>query len=144
MVVYVVTLGYHQSMGYFYPIFWSGYDKTRGRIDKQLKTMKAKNFVDYDLEPRVIKAEGKEINSFHIVPKETDDNREAIKKTERTDGLWTIVTNTSGNRDDKNRFAEDDPIRAYRDKNQIKQALSEHIIQYAYSPICWISQSQTA
>ncbi len=57
-------------------------DKTRGRIDKQLKTMKAKNFVDYDLEPLVIKAEGKEINSFHIVPEETDANRKAIKKTE--------------------------------------------------------------
>ena len=100
-------------------------DKTRGRIDKQLKTMKAKNFVDYDLEPLVIKAEGKEINSFYIVPKETDDNREAIKKTERTDGLWAIVTNTSGNRDDKNRFAEEDLIRAYRDKNQIEQAFKD-------------------
>jgi transposase len=100
-------------------------DKTRGRIDKQLGTMKAKNFVDYDLEPLVIKAEGKEINSFHIVPKETDTNREAIKKTERTDGLWTIVTNTSDNRDDKNRFAEEDLIRAYRDKNQIEQAFKD-------------------
>ena len=106
--------------------------------------MKAKNFVDYDLEPRAIKAEGKEINSFYIVPKETDDNRDAIKKAERTGGLWTIVTNTSGNRDDKNRFAEEDPIRAYRDKNQIEQALLEHIIPYAYAPICWISRSQTA
>ena len=100
-------------------------DKTRDRIDKQLKAMKAKNFVDYDLEPLVIKAEGKEINSFHIVPKETDANREAIKKTERTDGLWTIVTNTSDNRDDKNRFAEEDLIRAYRDKNQIEQAFKD-------------------
>ena len=99
--------------------------KTRDRIDKQLKTMKTKNFVDYDLEPRVIKTEGKEINSFHIVPKETDDNREAIKKAERTDGLWTIVTNTSDNRDDKNRFAEEDLIRAYRDKNQIEQAFKD-------------------
>ena len=99
--------------------------KTRDRIDKQLKTMKAKNFVDYDLEPRVIKTEGKELNSFHIVPKETDDNREAIKKAERTDGLWTIVTNTSDNRDDKNRFAEEDLIRAYRDKNQIEQAFKD-------------------
>ena len=100
-------------------------DKTGGRIDKQLQTMKAKNFVDYDLEPRVIKAEGKEINSFHIVPKETDNNREAIKKAERTDGLWTIVTNTSCNRDDKNRFAEEDLIQAYRDKNQIEQAFKD-------------------
>ena len=100
-------------------------DKTGGRIDKQLQTMKAKNFVDYDLKPRVIKAEGKEINSFHIVPKETDNNREAIKKAERTDGLWTIVTNTTGNKDDKNRFAEEDLIQAYRDKNQIEQAFKD-------------------
>jgi len=99
--------------------------KTGDRIDKQLKTMKAKNFVDYDLEPLVIKAEGKEINSFHIVSKETDDNKEAIKKAERTDGLWTIVTNTSDNRDDKNRFTEDDLIQAYRDKNQIEQAFKD-------------------
>ena len=100
-------------------------DKTRGRIDKQLTTMKAKNFVDYDLEPLVIKAEGKEINSFHIVPKETDNNREAIKKAERTDGLWTIVTNTTGNKDDKNRFTEKKLIQAYRDKNQIEQAFKD-------------------
>jgi len=99
--------------------------KTRDRIDKQLKTMKAKNFVDYDLEPRVIKAEGKEINSFRIVPKETEDNIKAIKKAERTDGLWTIVTNTTSKRDDKNRFTEDDLIRAYRDKNQIEQAFKD-------------------
>ncbi len=59
-------------------------DKTGDRIDKQIKAM---NFVDYDLENLVIKAEGKEINSFHIVPKETDENRKAIKKAERTDGL---------------------------------------------------------
>ncbi|MEA2004109.1 MAG: IS1634 family transposase [archaeon] len=99
--------------------------KTRDRIDKQLKSMKAMNFVDYDLEPLIIKAEGKEINSFRIVPKETDENRKAIKKAERTDGLWTIVTNTSSKEDDKNRFTEDDLIRAYRDKNQIEQAFKD-------------------
>lgn len=100
-------------------------DKTRDRIDKQLKVMKAMNFVDYDLKPLVIKSEGKEINSFHIVPKETDENREAIKKKERTDGLWTIVTNTPSKGGDKNGFTEDDLIRAYRDKNQIEQAFKD-------------------
>jgi len=100
-------------------------DKTRDRINKQLKAMKAKNFVDYDLEPLVIKEEGKEINSFRIVPKETDENREAIKKKERTDGLWTIVTNTPSKGGDKNIFTEDDLIRAYRDKNQIEQAFKD-------------------
>jgi len=100
-------------------------DKTRDRIDKQLGAMKAKNFVDYDLEPLVIKEEGREINSFCIVPKETDENREAIKKKGRTDGLWMIVTNTPGKEGDKNRFAEDDLIRAYRDKNQIEQAFKD-------------------
>lgn len=100
-------------------------DKTRDRIDKQLKAMKAKNFVDYDLEPLVIKEEGKEINSFRIVPKEKDENREAIKKKERTDGLWTIVTNTPSKGGDKNIFTEDDLIRAYRDKNQIEQAFKD-------------------
>ena len=100
-------------------------DKTKNRIDKQLKSMKAMNFVDYDLEPRIIKADGKEINSFSIVPKETDGNREAIKKAERTDGLWTIVTNTPSKGDNENGFTEDDLIRAYRDKNQIEQAFKD-------------------
>lgn len=100
-------------------------DKTRDRIDKHLGAMKAKNFVGYDLEPLVIKEEGREINSFCIVPKETDGNRKAIKKAERTDGLWMIVTNTPGKEGDKNRFAEDDLIRAYRDKNQIEQAFKD-------------------
>ena len=100
-------------------------DKTRDRIDKQLGAMKAKNFVGYDLEPLVIKSEGKEIISFRIVPKETDGNRKAIKKAERTDGLWMIVTNTPSKRGDKNIFTEDDLIRAYRDKNQIEQAFKD-------------------
>ncbi|MBW2740008.1 MAG: IS1634 family transposase [Deltaproteobacteria bacterium] len=100
-------------------------DKTKNRIDKQLKAMKAMNFVDYDLEPQIIKADGREINSFHIVPKETDGNREAIKKAERIDGLWTIVTNTPSKGDDENGFTEDDLIRAYRDKNQIEQAFKD-------------------
>ena len=100
-------------------------DKTKNRIDKQLKAMKAMNFVDYDLEPLIIKADGKEINSFRIVPTETDGNREAIKKAERTDGLWTIVTNTPSKGDNENGFTEDDLIRAYRDKNQIEQAFKD-------------------
>jgi transposase len=100
-------------------------DKTRDRIDKQLEAMKAMNFVDYDLEPLIIKAEGREINSFHIVSKETDGTREAIKKAEQTDGLWTIVTNTPSKVDDENGFTEDDLIRAYRDKNQIEQAFKD-------------------
>ena len=33
------------------------------------KAMKVMNFVDYDLEPQVIKREGKEVNSFCIVLK---------------------------------------------------------------------------
>lgn len=99
--------------------------KTKNKIDKQLKAMKAMNFVDYDLEPLIIKADGREINSFHIAPKETDENREAIKKAERTDGLWTIVTNTPSKGDDENGFTEDDLIRAYRDKNQIEQAFKD-------------------
>ena len=99
--------------------------KTKNKIDKQFKAMKAMNFVDYDLEPLIIKADGREINSFHIIPKETDENREAIKKAEQTNGLWTIVTNTLSKVDDENGFTEDDLIRAYRDKNQIEQAFKD-------------------
>jgi len=99
--------------------------KTKNRIDKKLKAMKAMNFVDYDLEPLIIKADGREINSFHIVPKETDENREAIRKAQRTDGLWTIVTNTPSKGDGENGFTEDDLIGAYRDKNQIEQAFKD-------------------
>jgi transposase len=100
-------------------------DKTKNRIDKHLKVMKAIDFVDYDLEPQVIKAEGKDINSFRIVLKETDKTREAIKNRGRTDGLWTIVTNTPSKVNDENGFTEDDLIRAYRDKNQIEQAFKD-------------------
>jgi transposase len=100
-------------------------DKTGDRIDKQLKAMKAMNFVDYDLKPLVIQAEGKNVNSFRIVFKETDETMGAIKKAGRTDGLWMIVTNTSSKEGDKNRFTEEDLIRAYRDKNQIEQAFKE-------------------
>lgn len=100
-------------------------DKTKNRIDRQLKAMKAMNFVDYDLEPLIIKAEGEEINSFRIILKETDGNREAIKKAERTDGLWTIVTNTPSKEDEEDGFTEDDLIRAYRNKNQIEQAFKD-------------------
>jgi transposase len=100
-------------------------DKTKNRIDRHLKTMKAMNFVDYDLELQVIKAEGKEINSFRIVLKETDETREAIKNKGRNDGLWTIVTNTPSKVDNEDGFTEDDLIRAYRDKNQIEQAFKD-------------------
>jgi transposase len=100
-------------------------DKTKNRLDKQLKAMKAMNFVDYDLEPQVIKTEGKEVNSFCIVLKETDGTREAIRKRGRTDGLWTIFTNTPNKVNDENGFTEDDLICAYRDKNQIEQAFKE-------------------
>jgi transposase len=100
-------------------------DKTKNRLDKQLKAMKAMNFVDYDLEPQVTKTEGKEVNSFCIVLKETDGTREAIRKRGRTDGLWTIFTNTPNKVDDENGFTEDDLICAYRDKNQIEQAFKE-------------------
>jgi len=69
---------------------------TRNRIEKELKTMKADKFIEYDLEPLAINKEGKEVNSFRISPKETDATKEAIRKAKRTDGLWIIVTNNTG------------------------------------------------
>jgi len=36
-----------------------------------------------------------------------------------------IATNTPGKRDDENIFAEEDLIRAHRDKNQIEQAFKD-------------------
>ena len=99
--------------------------KTKNRIDKKLKAMKAMNFVDYDFESLKIKAKGMGINSFRIVSKETVENKEAIKKSERTDGLWTIITNTPSKMDAEDGFREDDLIRAYRDKNQIEQAFKD-------------------
>lgn len=97
---------------------------TRNKIDKQLKKMKAGRFVDYDLEPLTIKACGKEINSFHIISKETNETIEAIDKAKRTDGLWVIVTNIPGNGGEKG-FTEGELISAYRDKNQIEQAFKD-------------------
>jgi transposase len=98
---------------------------TRNRIDKELKTMKAEKFIDYDLESLVIKKQGKEINSFRIIPKETDATKEAIKKAKRTDGLWVIVTNNTGKEEGGKKLTEEDLISAYRDKNQIEQAFRD-------------------
>ncbi len=98
---------------------------TRNKIDKELKTMKAEKFIDYDLESLVIKKQGKEINSFRIIPKETDATKEAIRKAKRTDGLWVIVTNNAGKEEEGKKLTEEDLISAYRDKNQIEQAFKD-------------------
>ncbi|MDO8725941.1 MAG: IS1634 family transposase, partial [Candidatus Methanoperedens sp.] len=98
---------------------------TRNRIDKELKTMKADKFIEYDLESLVINKEGKEVNSFRIIPKETDANKEAIKLAKRTDGLWVIVTNNTGKEKEEKKLTEEDLISAYRDKNQIEQAFKD-------------------
>jgi len=98
---------------------------TRNRIDKELKTMKADKFIDYDLESLVIKKQGKEINSFRIIPKETDATKEAIRNAKRTDGLWVIVTNNTGKEEKGKKLTEEDLISAYRDKNQIEQAFKD-------------------
>jgi hypothetical protein len=98
---------------------------TRNRIDKELKTMKADKFIDFDLESLVIKKQGKEINSFRIIPKETDATKEAIRNAKRTDGLWVIVTNNTGKEEERKKLTEKDLISAYRDKNQIDQAFKD-------------------
>lgn len=98
---------------------------TRNRIDKELKTMKADKFIEYDLESLVINKEGKEVNSFRIIPKETDGTKEAIKQAKRTDGLWVIVTNSTGKEEKGRKLTEEDLISAYRDKNQIEQAFKD-------------------
>ncbi len=98
---------------------------TRNRIDKELKTMKADKFIDFDLESLVIKKQGKEINSFRIIPKETDATKEAIRNAKRTDGLWVIVTNNTGKEEEGKKLTEKDLISAYRDKNQIEQAFKD-------------------
>jgi transposase len=98
---------------------------TRNKIDSQLKRMKAMKFVDYDLEPMIIKLDGREIYSFRISPKITDETKEAIKKAKRTDGLWAIITNELGKDDNNEGFTEDELISAYRDKNQIEQAFRD-------------------
>jgi hypothetical protein len=98
---------------------------TRNRIDKQLKTMKADKFIEYDLESLVINKKGKEVNSFLIIPKETDATKEAIKQAKRTDGLWVIVTNNTGKEKEGKKLTEEDLIFAYRDKNQIEQAFKD-------------------
>jgi hypothetical protein len=98
---------------------------TRNRIDKELKTMKADKFIEYDLESLVIKNQGKTVNSFRIIPKETDATKEAIKLAKRTDGLWVIVTNNTGKEKEGKKLTEEDLISAYRDKNQIEQAFKD-------------------
>jgi len=98
---------------------------TKNRIDKELKTMKADKFIGYDLESLVIHKGGKAVNSFRIIPKETDATKEAIKQAKRTDGLWVIVTNNTGIEKEGKKLTEEDLISAYRDKNQIEQAFKD-------------------
>jgi transposase len=98
---------------------------TKNKIDKELKTMKADKFIEYDLESLVINNKGKDVNSFRIIPKETDATKEAIKQAKRTDGLWVIVTNNTGKEKEGKKLTEDDLISAYRDKNQIEQAFKD-------------------
>ena len=98
---------------------------TRNKINRVLKKMKSKKFLDFDLEPLMIKTEGKSVNSFRIIPKETDENREAMKKARKTDGLWLIVTNNTGEKEYEKKLTEEDLIYAYRDKDQIEKAFKD-------------------
>src|SRR5660397_171618 len=97
----------------------------KNKIDKELKTMKADKFIEYDLESLVVNNKGKDVNSFRIIPKETEATKEAIKQAKRTDGLWVIVTNNTGKEKEGKKLTEDDLISAYRDKNQIEQAFKD-------------------
>jgi len=87
--------------------------------------MKADKFIEYDLESLVINKDGKEVNSFRIIQKETAATKEAIKQAKRTDGLWVIVTNNTGKEEKEKKLTEEDLISAYRDKNQIDQAFKD-------------------
>jgi hypothetical protein len=98
---------------------------TKNRIDKELKTMKADKFIEYDLESLVINKDVKEVNSFRIIQKETAATKEAIKQAKRTGGLWVIVTNNTGIEKEGKKLTEEDLISAYRDKNQIEQAFKD-------------------
>ena len=57
---------------------------TRNKINRVLKKMKSHKFMDFDLEPLMIKTEGKTVNSFRIIPKETENRAEKpeVKKTD--------------------------------------------------------------
>lgn len=98
---------------------------TRNKINRVLKNMKSKKFVDFDLEPLIIKTKDKKVNSFRIIPKETDENREAMKKARRTDGLWMIITNNTGEKEYDKKLTEEDLISAYRDKDKIEKAFKD-------------------
>ncbi|NOQ55566.1 MAG: IS1634 family transposase [Nanohaloarchaea archaeon] len=99
--------------------------KTRNKIDMQLKVLKAKKFVDYDLEPLTIKTDGKEVNSFQIVKKDTEKTKKAIEKARKTYGLWVLVTNNINDEKDMKVLTEERLISAYRDKNQIEDAFKD-------------------
>jgi transposase len=98
---------------------------TKNKIDKELKTMKADKFIEYDLKSLMVNNKGKDVKSFRIIPKETDATKEAIKQAKRTDGLWVIVTNNTGIEKEGKKLTEEDLISAYRDKNQIEQAFKD-------------------
>ncbi len=81
---------------------------TRGKIDKKLKGVR--NFIDYCIEPDTVEYKGKTVNTFKIVPKETDETKNAIKKAKRTDGLWAVVSNVPDKNNDKKGLTPGDLI----------------------------------
>jgi len=96
---------------------------TGNRINEKLKKMGAIKFMDYTLDPIVIKDNNKEIKSFHItILTDTKKAKENIKKAGRTDGLWVIVTNICSKEDGLKEFMLPELISKYIDKNHIEEA----------------------
>ena len=100
-------------------------ETTEQKIYKNLKSMNAYKFIDYDLEPHTVKHDGKDINTFKIIPKETKETENAKKKAKKTDGLWVIVTNVLEKGKDKEGLTAEELIDTYRNKNRVEEAFRD-------------------
>ena len=100
-------------------------ETTEQKIGKKLKDMNARKFIDYDLEPNVVEHKGKDINTFKIIPKETEETENAKKKAKKTDGLWVIITNVLEKERDKEGLTAEELIDTYRNKNRVEEAFRD-------------------
>ncbi len=98
---------------------------TKEKIDKKLNDMEVHNFIEYDIEPVALQVEDREVNSFKIIPIETEKTEKAIKKAKRTDGLWVVVSNVSDKKEDNKCLTASELIDNYRNKNRVEEAFRD-------------------
>ena len=106
-------------------------DATKRRIETNMKKLRAKSFLRYHLKPITVKTEkGKSVKSFKVIF--DSENKEAIKKAKKLDGLFTFITNHFKSEETRDAV---EIIRAYRDKNRVEEAFKKVKSFIKFQPI---------